>query len=108
MGKYLDRLKNQKSPEEELPKLPKAPLNGKTDPFGSLGSTQVESFSENRGRDSPPQNPLRLWRGEGSPPEGTPCYSCHGNDYWQSRITGDAICRKCHPPAPGAELIKGD
>lgn len=38
-------------------------------------------------------------------PEKTPCYCCHGADYWQSRINGDSICRKCHPPAPGAERV---
>ena len=35
--------------------------------------------------------------------EPSPCFCCHGQDYWLSRINGDSICRRCHPPAPGAE-----
>lgn len=30
------------------------------------------------------------------------CYSCWGSDFWQSR--GGVVCRRCHPPAPGAEV----
>ena len=38
------------------------------------------------------------------PPEKA-CYCCKGTDYW---LAGTAkyphwVCRKCHPPAPGAE-----
>lgn len=32
------------------------------------------------------------------------CYACKGVDHWLS-IHGLTICRKCHPPAPGAERI---
>jgi putative DNA primase/helicase len=30
------------------------------------------------------------------------CYACGGTDFWLSRAA-DPICRRCHPPAPGAE-----
>lgn len=29
------------------------------------------------------------------------CYVCRGGDFWIG--TGKMTCRKCHPPAPGAE-----
>lgn len=30
------------------------------------------------------------------------CFSCWGSDFWQG--TGAVVCRRCHPPAPGAEV----
>lgn len=33
------------------------------------------------------------------------CYCCKSTDFWLS-IHGRMICRKCHPPAPGAEVMK--
>lgn len=30
------------------------------------------------------------------------CFSCQGVDFWQG--TGALVCRRCHPPAPGAEV----
>ena len=30
------------------------------------------------------------------------CFSCHGRDFWYG--SGAAVCRRCHPPAPGAEV----
>ncbi len=30
------------------------------------------------------------------------CYTCHGTDFWAG--TGKVTCRRCHPPAPGAEV----
>jgi hypothetical protein len=34
-----------------------------------------------------------------------PCYCCKGTDYWMGGTEKYPhwICRKCHPPAPGAE-----
>lgn len=29
------------------------------------------------------------------------CFSCWGSDFWQG--SGVTVCRRCHPPAPGAE-----
>lgn len=29
------------------------------------------------------------------------CFSCWGSDFWTG--SGTTICRRCHPPAPGAE-----
>lgn len=29
------------------------------------------------------------------------CYVCRGTDFWAG--TGKVTCRRCHPPAPGAE-----
>lgn len=31
------------------------------------------------------------------------CFSCGGTDFW--RGSGVVACRKCHPPAPGAEVL---
>lgn len=31
------------------------------------------------------------------------CYSCWGSDFWTG--TGATVCRRCHPPAPGAEVL---
>ena len=35
------------------------------------------------------------------------CYWCKGNDFWLGGTEQYPhwICRRCHPPAPGAELI---
>ena len=36
----------------------------------------------------------------------TTCRSCGGVDYWQSAVQENhTVCRKCHPPAPGAEKV---
>jgi hypothetical protein len=32
------------------------------------------------------------------------CYWCHSTDFWLS-IYDRNICRRCHPPAPGAERL---
>ena len=29
------------------------------------------------------------------------CYVCRGSDFWTG--SGATVCRRCHPPAPGAE-----
>jgi hypothetical protein len=41
-------------------------------------------------------------------PPGRTCYVCKGTDFWQSAVTATPhyVCRKCNPPAPGAERIK--
>ena len=32
------------------------------------------------------------------------CFCCKGDDFWQSAVQENhSVCRKCHPPAPGAE-----
>lgn len=31
------------------------------------------------------------------------CFSCWGRDFW--RGSGAVVCRRCHPPAPGAEVL---
>lgn len=31
------------------------------------------------------------------------CFSCWGGDFWQG--SGAVVCRRCHPPAPGAEVL---
>ena len=37
----------------------------------------------------------------------TTCPCCHGEDFWESTYhPGHMTCRKCHEPAPGAELKK--
>jgi hypothetical protein len=35
----------------------------------------------------------------------TTCYTCRGSDYWVSRYDAALRCRKCYPPAPGAEKV---
>lgn len=30
------------------------------------------------------------------------CFTCRGADWWDS-TAGQTVCRRCHPPAPGAE-----
>ncbi|MCC7137580.1 MAG: hypothetical protein IT460_04030 [Planctomycetes bacterium] len=37
--------------------------------------------------------PLTVW----------PCYGCGARDWWRARIGGHLVCRRCHPPVPGAE-----
>jgi hypothetical protein len=34
------------------------------------------------------------------------CYACGGSDWWRSRHGGHLVCRRCHPPAPGAEATQ--
>ncbi len=34
---------------------------------------------------------------------GGACYSCGGSDWWTHRDGGPPVCRRCHPPASGAE-----
>jgi hypothetical protein len=31
------------------------------------------------------------------------CYTCRGTDFWVGRRK--VTCRRCHPPAPGAEVL---
>jgi len=40
-------------------------------------------------------------------PEGKRCYCCKSTDFWTGGTEKypKLICRKCHPPAPGAERI---
>jgi len=34
------------------------------------------------------------------------CRCCNGTDFWDSAVQENiSVCRKCHPPAPGAERI---
>ena len=56
----------------------------------------------------PPETPFPGFPGairEGKPnlkaPSPVVCYTCHGTDFWIG--TGKVTCRRCHPPAPGAE-----
>ncbi|MBL9086890.1 MAG: hypothetical protein JNM10_07075 [Planctomycetia bacterium] len=32
------------------------------------------------------------------------CYGCGTRDWWRARHGGHLVCRRCHPPVPGAEL----
>lgn len=41
-----------------------------------------------------------------SAPADVVCFSCWGSDFWQG--SGAVICRRCHPPAPGAEVDVSD
>ena len=34
------------------------------------------------------------------------CACCGGADGWVSRVSGMRLCRRCHPPVPGAELAE--
>lgn len=45
----------------------------------------------------------RLDREESREAEEPYCYGCGGRDRWRARIGGHLVCRRCHPPAPGAE-----
>jgi hypothetical protein len=38
------------------------------------------------------------------PPETCPC--CKGHDFWQG--SGKRVCRRCHPPAPDAEITSNN
>ena len=40
-------------------------------------------------------------------PHQRPCYCCKGSDYWLAGTEQYPhwVCRRCHPPAPGAERI---
>ena len=57
----------------------------------------------------PPDPPFPGFSGdipEGKPnltaPSALDCHTCHGTDFWIG--TGKVTCRRCHPPAPGAEV----
>lgn len=59
--------------------------------------TAFRSFSAStRARESEPAGPV---------PAGfvLTCFSCWGSDFWQG--SGAVVCRRCHPPAPGAEVL---
>ena len=59
--------------------------------------TAFRSFSASiRVRESEPAEPAR---GEVV----LTCYACRGTDFWEG--TGKVTCRRCHPPAPGAEVL---
>lgn len=34
------------------------------------------------------------------------CYGCASRDWWRSRHGGHLVCRRCHPPVPGAEVAE--
>lgn len=41
-----------------------------------------------------------------APVDGSPkCFACGGREWWKS-VHGVTVCRRCHPPAPRAELGK--
>lgn len=71
--------------------------------FGCPPGTSPES------PEKPPETPFPGFPGairEGKPnlqaPSPVVCYACRGTDFWIG--TGKVTCRKCHPPAPGAEV----
>lgn len=84
---------------------------------GNIDSKEFTEKSQN-----PPNPPSPSFSGEGTegrspsrqvatPEEGipnspSPCRSCGGTEKWRTR-QGDWKCRKCSPPAPGAEVIDG-
>ena len=59
--------------------------------------TAFRSFSASiRARESEPAGPVRAG-------VVLTCYACRGTDFWVG--TGKVTCRRCHPPAPGAEVL---
>jgi hypothetical protein len=48
---------------------------------------------------------IRLLTPKPEPARQLVCYSCRGKDFWLS-VHGVKVCRKCHPPADGAEVSK--
>jgi hypothetical protein len=59
--------------------------------------TAFRSFSAStRARESEPTGPV-------SAGPALTCYACRGTDFWAG--TGKVVCRRCHPPAPGAEVL---
>jgi len=72
--------------------------------FGCPPGTNPESPNK------PPMDPYSGFSGdipEGKPnlqaPSPVVCYVCRGTDFWIG--TGKTTCRRCHPPAPGAEVL---
>lgn len=54
---------------------------------------------------------VRVERRRGAPSVAGPrarsaCACCGGADGWVSRISGARLCRRCHPPVPGAEVAE--
>jgi hypothetical protein len=54
---------------------------------------------------------VRLERRRDAPPIAAPrarsaCACCGGADGWVSRVSGTRLCRRCHPPVPGAEVAE--
>lgn len=84
---------------EDFEKAP-TPAPAKPSKPGSAGfaGDHLAPVLEIRGHlSAPPSQPIR-------PPAEEPvtCFSCWGSDFWQG--TGALVCRRCHPPAPGAEV----
>ena len=50
----------------------------------------------------PPRPQLPDLPAIGMQADGT-CFCCKGRDWWRSKVK--MTCRRCHPPAPGAEII---
>lgn len=78
--------------------------------FGCLPGTNPESPEKPPETPFPgfpgaiPENEPNLQAAPDSPADrGAPvvCYVCRGSDFWAG--FGTVVCRRCHPPAPGAE-----
>jgi len=61
---------------------------------GQLIRLRKEQFTRLQGKVEPVNND--------NPPKVLTCYCCRGSDFWLS-IYDKWTCRRCHPPAPGAE-----
>lgn len=83
------------------------PLNT---PQGEIPAGRIISIPDNllerlRGKVEPLPSPAPSTTATERGAHRAPCYCCKGTDYWLAG-TGKYphwICRKCHPPAPGAE-----
>ena len=71
-------------------------------------------YAENAGNaETPSPTPITAFRsfsasGRANPrgteePAPVVCYACRGTDFWSG--AGTTTCRRCHPPAPGAEVL---
>jgi hypothetical protein len=68
-------------------------IRGEIIPLGTVLRVPAESMPKLAGRVVPIRTePAKLI-----------CYWCHSTEFWLS-IYGRTICRKCHPPALGAEV----
>jgi hypothetical protein len=60
---------------------------------GTILKIQPEALPKLTGKVEPVKQPAKLI-----------CPCCRGKDFWWS-WDGRPICRRCHPPAPGAEAL---
>lgn len=69
---------------------------------GGLPAEASVSYRTGKAFVAAPAMPSRYWLGRVDGSAADSCGFCGSPEWWTSR-SGLVICRRCHPPAPGAE-----